>query len=362
MIDGVSVVGDLLRPDGSGRPGGVDRSTVWVFDAIKRQVHIASGLPVDVLATHSVHGLPDMLRELAAPPDAHRHWAAWYRELPAQSDIAAALRPRLHRRFVIGYESPPWLLHLLHTLDVPHIDLRIHPVRFLDDLMFLVRASDAATQDRLLHDAVAEAEVVATAGLREAMCHLISEATAPHNTLVVIGQRPLDCTQIVDGRFYDAVPHAASIHAICARYAAVLLKPHPLEPDHSLLAVSAAAPNVAGVVRDNIYRLMSLPQVTAVLTVNSSVAYEAVYFGKRVHALAPLPVRIGWRGAANAPGLHASLDDHVLSIDFWRDVLAPHTAVTAPDGMRLRPKPNRLRIALDSFWDFQQIDTGRIPR
>jgi hypothetical protein len=30
--------------------------------------------------------------------------------------------------------------------------------------------------------------------------------------------------------------------------------------------------------------------------------------------------------------------------------------------MRLRPKPNRLRIALDSFWNFQEIDTDRIPR
>jgi hypothetical protein len=30
--------------------------------------------------------------------------------------------------------------------------------------------------------------------------------------------------------------------------------------------------------------------------------------------------------------------------------------------MRLRPKPNRLRIALDSFWNYQEIDTDRIPR
>jgi hypothetical protein len=35
--------------------------------------------------------------------------------------------------------------------------------------------------------------------------------------------------------------------------------------------------------------------------------------------------------------------------------------VTEPDGMRLRAKPNRLRIAFDSFWNYQQIDTDRIP-
>jgi len=193
------------------------------------------------------------------------------------------------------------------------------------------------------------------------MCHMISEATVPFGTLIVIGQRPLDCSQIVDGAFFDALPRAAEIHAICARYEAVLLKPHPLEPEHGLLEVAAGAPNVVGVTHDNLYRLMSLPQIAAILTVNSSAAYEAPYFGKVVHTLAPLPIRVGWRGAMDAAGLYASLDDRVLTVDFWRDVLAPHTPVSEPDGVLLPPKPNRLRIALDSFWNFQEIDTDRVP-
>jgi hypothetical protein len=190
---------------------------------------------------------------------------------------------------------------------------------------------------------------------------MISAATTPPNTLIVVGQRPLDCSQIVNGAFYDGLPQATEIHASCARYAAVLLKPHPLEPSHSLLEIAATAPNVAGVVRDNTYRLMSLPEIAAVLTVNSSIAYEAPYFGKRVHTLAPLPIRLGWRGAMEKPNVYASLNDRVLSVDFWRQVLAPHTPVSKPDGMLLPPKPNRLRIALDSFWNFQEIDTDRVP-
>jgi hypothetical protein len=98
-----------------------------------------------------------------------------------------------------------------------------------------------------------------------------------------------------------------------------------------------------------------------VLTVNSSTASEAPYFGKRVHTLAPLPIRLGWRGATDEPGLWASLNDQVLSVDFWRTVLAPHMPVSVRDGVLLPPKPNRLRIALDSFWNFQEIDTDRIP-
>jgi hypothetical protein len=116
------------------------------------------------------------------------------------------------------------------------------------------------------------------------------------------------------------------------------IHPRPLVPDLTTRALGVAVPS------------------------NSGVAYEAPYFGKRVHALAPLTVRPAWRGAAADAASHASLDDVVLTPDFWRTVLAPHTCVTASDGMRLRPKPNRLRIALDSFWNYQQIDTDRIPR
>jgi hypothetical protein len=52
----------------------------------------------------------------------------------------------------------------------------------------------------------------------------------------------------------------------------------------------------------------------------------------------------------------------VLTPDFWRIVPAPYAQVAAADGMRLPPKPNRLRIVLDSFWNYQEIDTDRIPR
>ncbi len=116
-----------------------------------------------------------------------------------------------------------------------------------------------------------------------------------------------------------------------------------------------------GVTSDNLYRMLAQAEITAMLTVNSSAAYEAPYFGKHVRTLAPLPVRIVWRGDPYEATDYASLDQQVFSSDFWRAVLAPHTSVTAYDGARLPAKPNRLRIAHDNFWNFQEIDTDRVP-
>ena len=360
-IAGVSIIGDVLRPDGKGRPGGVDRATAWIFDAIKRQVTLACGLPTDLITASGDLALSRWLSTARSPASAHMYWAACFDDLSHCAGLETILAARLHGRFCVGYELPPYLRALLNLWEVSYIDLRVHPIRFLDDLLFAARASDGATRDALLAISVAEAEVIVTAGLCEAMCHMISEARVPSNTLVVVGQRPLDCTQIVAGAFFDAMPRLDEIHAICTQHDAVLLKPHPLEPQHSLLEIAASEPNVAGVVNDNLYRLLSLPQISAVLTVNSSVAYEAPYFGKRVYALAPLPIKIGWRGTEDATDVYASLDDRVLSVDFWRLVLSPHTPVSNTDGVLLPAKPNRLRIALDSFWNYQEIDTDRVP-
>jgi hypothetical protein len=356
VIEAVIVVGDLLRPNGDGQPGGTDRPTLWLWNAIKRQIYLASSLPSEALTAAALAGWIDALRPRA---EADAYWASVHDRLPAPDHIIDLLR----RRFCVGYELPPWLIRLLDENTIPYIDLRLHPVRFLDDLLFAARGSIPETQAALLSMAVHESEVFATAGLREAMCRFISEARVPDRTLLVAGQRRFDSTQSVGGKFFDAYPMEAEIHAICARYDAVVLKPHPLDRRHSLLEVAAAAPTrVIGVIEDNVYRMLSLPQITAVLTVNSGLAHEAPYFGKPVHALAPRTIRPGWRDADADPGCHASLDDIVLTPDFWRIVLAPHVQVAAADGMRLPPKPNRLRIALDSFWNYQEIDTDRIPR
>jgi hypothetical protein len=363
MIEGAIVVGDLLRPDANGRPGGADRQTLWLWNAIKRQLHLACGLPVENLTACGAPALCGWIESLRPPANADTYWASVYHGVPCAEALDRLVIERLRRRFCVGYELPPWLVRLLDAHAVPYVDLRLNPIRFMDDLLFAARASCPDTQAALLSMAVSESEVLATAGLREAMCRYISEPLVPDGTLMVIGQRRFDSTQIVGGAFFDARRVAAEIHALCEGHAAVVLKPHPLDRWHSLLEVAAAAPTrVVGVINDNAYRMMALPQVGAILTINSGMAYEAPYFGKRVHTLAPLQIRLAWRGAEPNAAVHASLDDVVLTPDFWRSVLAPHTPVSALDGMRLRPKPNRLRIALDSFWNFQEIDTDRIPR
>lgn len=87
MIEAVAVVGDLLRPDGKGRPGGVDRPTLWLFNAIKRQLHLATGLPIEPLTTAELPELRGCIETLRPPKPpmrtGHRFIAAF--PLPVRS-------------------------------------------------------------------------------------------------------------------------------------------------------------------------------------------------------------------------------------------------------------------------------------
>lgn len=361
MLSGVTVTGDFVRSDGAGRPGEADRSIVWLFDAIKRQIAHAGGLPVHLLTARSCAELHRWVEAARPSGEADAYWAAIYHELTLDPALEAVLLPRLRDQFVVGHELPPYLMRLLDHLSVPYLDLRIHPVRFLDDLLFAARVSVTETTDALLRMAVPEGNVFAAAGLLEAMCRYTTDCALPERTLLVVGQRTMDSSQIVDGTFFDARVRAPEVAAICASHQAVLLKPHPYGGTHSLLLAVAGAPNAIGATNDNVYRMLTQPQVTSVLTVNSSVAYEAGYFGKRVHTLAPLQMRIAWHGEKCEADTYASIDDQVFCADFWRVVLGPHTKVGPCDGARLPPKPNRLRIARDAFWNFQEVDTNRIP-
>ena len=117
-------------------------------------------------------------------------------------------------RFCVTYEAPPYLLRLLDGWGCTWLDVRLHPVRFLDDLLFAVRASQPDTQGAVARQRAAGKPADGrTAGLREAMGQLISDATVPEDTLVVVGQRPIDATQIVDGGFFERAGHQVEIAA-----------------------------------------------------------------------------------------------------------------------------------------------------
>lgn len=358
-ISGITVLGDLLRPRPDGLPGGVDNQINWLFHAVRRQVMAAASVPVHVLTAAGVPG-PVAPHPGQALPAAMAEWARTFHTAPTA--VEALLLAQLQDQFCIGYELPPYLVDLLDRNGIGYIDLRVHPVRFMDDLMFAARASEPSAQAWLLTHAVPEIDATVTAGLREAMLRLVNPSTLPENTLLVLGQQRWDSSQIAGATFFDPASARVELQALCDHHAHVRIKAHPYGNDGPLVQMIRQIRPDAVAISDNVYRLLASPRLCTVLSVNSSVAEEAVFFDKTTIYLAPKPIEVAWRGEAHALTRHASIDDIFLSADFWRGVLAPSMPVTPLDGTRLPAKPNRLRLALSAFWNYQEIDSDLVPR
>jgi hypothetical protein len=355
----ITVLGDLIRPRKNGQLGETDRQVCWLANLIRPQVRLATGIDLDTITVDSIG--PEALSAFVDESERVAGWARRFEGRDLTDELIEFYRVRIQDAFCITFEAPPYLLELFARLQVPFLDIRIHPVRFLDDLIFAVRASDPRMQAYLLQQAVPESSMYVQAGVRAATARGISARITGDDALLVIGQARHDATQITNGRFADASSYREEIDAVAGRHRTILLKPHPYDPRHSLIErVRRAFPH-ARVARDNVYSLLSAPEVTEVLTFNSSVASEASFFGKPVRALLARPFEVAFREPGATQGSYASVGEHVLDVDFWRRALAGYVPVTATDGVRVAPKPNRLRISLQTFWGFNEIDTDLVP-
>ena len=358
-IHGVTVLGDILRPNAEGAPGGVDGQIAWLHLALRYQVQAACGLAPKLLSPTECPTLHGLLAAERSPANAAAYWAARHAAPLPSSPIRDLLEERLEGQFCIGYELPPYLTLLLDALCVPYLDLRIHPVRFLDDLLFAARPSDPRMAAPIAEWATPRSLAWNSAGLYQAAARLRPDAQIRPGTLLVIGQRPSDATQVAGGDFFRAAAIRNTLKRLLPAETPILLKDHPSGERHSLLAEVATARPDAQFTDRGIYRLLADPAIGHVLTVNSSVAYEAAFFDKKVTTLLPLPIRLAWRGDATRRRTHVTIGDAFLNTDFWRGMLVPYTAVTTKDGFRLPSQRNRLRVALGEFWGFRDTDLSQ---
>lgn len=357
QVKRIVVTGDCLRPDATGHYGGINTQTRWLEAVIGRQLGQATGLPISTLLLDSDIGIP-------APAFYRDHgfdnpldgWPRVYCGEFAET-VISLYKPHLRDALVVGFELPPYLHRVLTELGIPFVDLWVHPIRFLDDLLFACRASDPTADAAVAQHALPEEIVWLTAGLRRATAATAPAALIDPGATLVLGQALMDKSQIGGGRFADGGEFDPAVRELAAGHEPWLVKPHPYAPDHPFLARVRALVPRCRVVTDNVYYLLAQDAVARVLTLNSSSGIEAQYFGKEAVFLMPPVLELAYRGDRPRPGVMWTLADSFLNMDFWREVLAAWVPVTPKDGYSHPPKPNRLRTALRSFWNFNQFDT-----
>lgn len=275
-------------------------------------------------------------------------WASLYAAAPpaAEEALLAPFRDAL----AVLFEGPPYLLRLLAREGVPFLNLRVHPLRFMDDYMLGAATSIPALAAWLGAHATPARLIARQARLLSALARrrLFAPGRLPEDATVFFGQTEVDAALIADGRIAGRRDVENALRRLAAERGAVFYKRHPHTADVGWVeALTRGDPRIQ-MIDHNVYDLLGCGRVTLAVALSSGVLSEAPWFGVAARRL--LPGDDGCAAADAAPdgARCVPLRPWALEAGFWRAAFdgAPWT----PDADALDFRDGALKRALNQTW------------
>lgn len=334
----------------------------WMLDLLSRPIERATGLmPVTLASSRSDANLINRTAFFAASGiqvdlDETQFWFDASRITEAS---LALLEPFVSSTdLVIGYELSEQTRSVLDRMGVQWIDVWLHPVRFMDDVLFSFNAKSDSVRARLFErDVPAElmglyadrVRVQTYKGWRRI------EADVLPNSALCVGQMLNDKSVLCDGRMLSLLDFKDRFEQIAAEHSRVYYSRHPYmkQGDEKILKWISTLPNVE-LTNEASYRLLSSNRIQTVFSLSSSVVEEARFFGKNAFYLHRPVVRFG---DPHDPMCGASIQQDFVSPRFWADILAPllPTNSRAPH-VAFTDTKDKIRDMLGFYWSYHDID------
>ncbi|QRM55160.1 hypothetical protein [Sinorhizobium sp. BG8] len=254
---------------------------------------------------------------------------------------------------IFGYELSAATREVIDRSGLTYIDMWLHPIRFLDDLLFAFNSNDHEFKERMSSFELPEELSYVYAGrLRVQMYRgkpRISNDLKPHSALYV-GQTLKDKAIASDRGMLSLLNFCPEFDAAAQRYHHIYYSRHPFvkNGDEKTLSYARGFKNVS-LTENPTYMLLASDEIEFVFTISSSVVTEAKYFGKETQYLFKPPVRI------YSDDGYCSLLHNYLFSDFWRYVFS---GGERPDARSINfiDGRNKVRDMLNWYWGFRQID------
>lgn len=277
-------------------------------------------------------------------------WAALFDATP-NSLALGYLAEFFDDALVIGFELSPYLRRAFEGLGLTYVDLCIHPIRYLEDLLVYVASNDPRISERLGAFEVTDADLrLRSTFLAGAWRQQGYIAPRRHSAALVCLQTPRDRVLLDKGRFVSLGDYLPQLQRIRASVDRLYVKPHPLERNEA--AIGVLTDHLRGVewVERNFYEMIARDQIDAVWSLSSGASTEARALGKTGEHL--FRDYFQWPGNRAGGGRPVAVMDDLFWPDFWRQILEPVLPVTPQGGYRRGAVKGTLRRTLGQAWDF----------
>ena len=353
-MDRLIVTGDILRVGPAGRPD--QWSNIgWLKRLLSPALEIATGSPqidkvtwisktseFDGSMVYAAHGLqPGLLG-----------WAELFHKEPNALALAY-MAEFLEGAVVVGFELSPYLRRALDGLNSTYIDLCIHPVRFMEDLLLYAASNNEDVSKRIQDFALTNADFrLRSTFLAGAWRRQGYVEPRRHSAALLCLQTPLDRVLIDQGQFISIKQFLPRLREIRSSFDRLYVKQHPIDNNDAAVGFVMDHVRDIEVVDKNFYEMIARHEVDDVYSLSSGTSIEARHLGLKGHHLFRDYYECLDNRAGGGP-YHPVMDE-VLWPDFWRKVLAPVTHVTPLGGYRRAVGKETLRRTLGQAWDFSK--------
>lgn len=256
---------------------------------------------------------------------------------------------------LICYELSDQTKSILDALEINYIDIWLHPIRYLDDVLFGMTSNNENIRNELIKHNISTDTYYLYADrikVQNYKGHRRSKTKIKPNSALFIGQTLIDKAVFLDGRMLTLLDFKNHFELITKKYNHVYYSRHPFvkEGDEEILAYIQGFKNVS-VIQDPTYHLLSTPEIDFVFSISSSVVYEATYFEKEVEFLYKPVIEIGDHNSKYTSIMHNIFYSH-----FWASVLHPIISTKQVSNVKYFCGKDKTRDALSFYWGYRDID------
>lgn len=260
---------------------------------------------------------------------------------------------------IIGYELSEQTRNVLNQLKINYIDIWLHPIRYLDDILFCFNSNNILIHNKLFDFNIDREVYIAYATRLKVQSYRgwkRGESDVPKNSAVFIGQTLNDKSVNRNGRFLSVIDFREQFEQLVRSHDKVFYSRHPFVKygDEHILQYIRQFKNVS-LTDFSSYDLLCHKNVKTIMSVSSSVLIEAKYFGKKTVCLYRPVVALCDTNEHREYHYSSVYQDFVFSY-FWSKVLSPVLPVKECSRISFFNEKDKLRDALGFYWSYGKID------
>ncbi|QIO04562.1 HAD-IA family hydrolase [Acinetobacter shaoyimingii] len=339
----------------------------WVYDLFRRPIEQSTGIEPQKMISSLVNTKYFSRKKFFKLSDIDlniEHTQFYYNDELINDASLSYLKEFIPQdNLIVGYELSLQTRNLLTRANINYIDIWLHPIRFLDDILFGFSSNNTKIFEKLkkfnfdekIYELYADKiKIQSYKGFKR------SNFEISPNSALFVGQTLEDKAICRDGKMLTVLDFKEKFEAATAYYNKVYYSRHPYvkSGDEEVLKYVKKFKNVE-VVDWPVYAMLSSEKLKYVFSVSSSVVHEAKPFGKKTEFL--------YRPIFNLKNDYAidnyiSIYQEFVSPHFWATILTPLLPTKKVQRVVYLNEKDKLRDMLAFYWSYGTIDKTEMLR